>query len=360
LQQALALAKSSNYMLGQGIAYGQLGLTYRAIGNYPKALEVLEQQRQIALKINNWRGEATAYRHMGLVYMDMHKYTESIRAQEKYLQMTQKWGDREGEAAAYINLASVYAAINNSNKAEEYMRKAAAIKKTLLEPEPRSKQIDNSSQIDGYFMGEMGQLYLAQGKYEQAAAAFEAYLRASREQGDRRTESAALNNLAVALMGMGKFSRAAQLLYEAIEIREPLRDGLDDWNKVTLQDAQNDPYINLQLVLASLNRTEEALEIAERSRARVFAERQAESLGISLSPTASISVEQIRQVAKEQQATLVEYSIAHPEDELFIWVVQPTGEIHFRKISLKPLQKDHTSISVGFCQSKSTRNRCAR
>ncbi|MBD1891587.1 CHAT domain-containing protein [Coleofasciculus sp. FACHB-SPT9] len=70
-----------------------------------------------------------------------------------------------------------------------------------------------------------------------------------------------------------------------------------------------------------------------------------------------LNIEQIRQVAKEHNATLVEYSINYEtfpvqgkeqtqESELLIWVVQPTGEITLRRVDLRPLwQKQNTSLS---------------
>ncbi len=46
------------------------------------------------------------------------------------------------------------------------------------------------------------------------------------------------------------------------------------------------------------------------------------------------TVEQIKQIAIQQQATLVQYSIisnSSTDSDLYIWVVQPTGEIHLRQ-----------------------------
>jgi CHAT domain-containing protein len=60
---------------------------------------------------------------------------------------------------------------------------------------------------------------------------------------------------------------------------------------------------------------------------------------------------QIRQVAKQQNATLVSYSIIEgkrstQESELYIWVVKPTGEVTFRQVELKSfLQKNNTSLT---------------
>jgi CHAT domain-containing protein len=58
------------------------------------------------------------------------------------------------------------------------------------------------------------------------------------------------------------------------------------------------------------------------------------------------NIEQIKQVAKQQNATIVQYSIITDESnvsgktevqesELYIWVIQPTGDMQFRKVDLK-------------------------
>ena len=68
-------------------------------------------------------------------------------------------------------------------------------------------------------------------------------------------------------------------------------------------------------------------------------------------PVASVpqpSIAQIKQIAREQNATLVEYSIAYvpvqgegqeklQPSKLHIWVVKPTGEIEFRSVDLTAL-----------------------
>jgi CHAT domain-containing protein len=67
------------------------------------------------------------------------------------------------------------------------------------------------------------------------------------------------------------------------------------------------------------------------------------------------NLREIQQVAAAQQATIVQYSyIREPftinnrkgilrESELYIWVIQPTGEITFRRTDLKPLWQEQDS-----------------
>jgi len=74
------------------------------------------------------------------------------------------------------------------------------------------------------------------------------------------------------------------------------------------------------------------------------------------------TIEQIQQIAKTQNATLVEYSLIYDhldelgqpqaqESEVFIWVIQPTGEVTFRKSDLKPLWQEQTTTLAQFVNS---------
>ncbi|MBS9396132.1 MAG: CHAT domain-containing protein [Dolichospermum sp. OL03] len=121
-------------------------------------------------------------------------------------------------------------------------------------------------------------------------------------------------------------------------------------------------YNQLQKNLITQNKPEAALEISERSHNGSFWElltsHKSKQIAISLSS------EQIKQVAKQQNATIVQYSIINDEfviagqkqtqeSELLIWVIKPTGEIALRQVNLKPLwQKENTSLSDLVAESR--------
>jgi CHAT domain-containing protein len=118
---------------------------------------------------------------------------------------------------------------------------------------------------------------------------------------------------------------------------------------------QTSIYKQLQKNLINQNKPEAALEISERSHNGEFWElltsHKSKQIAISLSS------EQIKQVAKQQNATIVQYSIINDEfviagqkqtqeSELLIWVIKPTGEIALRQVNLKRLwQKENISLS---------------
>jgi CHAT domain-containing protein len=95
----------------------------------------------------------------------------------------------------------------------------------------------------------------------------------------------------------------------------------------------------LQQASIAQNKTEAALEIAERGRARAFAELLASRLGTDKSEQLAAlkppNIEQIKQIAAEQKATIIEYSIV--AEKLYIWAIAPDGDIAFRQIDTSNL-----------------------
>ncbi|MGA0201515.1 MAG: hypothetical protein ACO3NK_20760, partial [Prochlorotrichaceae cyanobacterium] len=85
--------------------------------------------------------------------------------------------------------------------------------------------------------------------------------------------------------------------------------------------------------------------MSEQGRARAFVELLANRLGGQTSEQfqqlAPPRIEDIRRLAQEQQATLVEYSILSSpkgDDRLLIWVIQPNGVVNLRTTALSAEQ----------------------
>jgi CHAT domain-containing protein len=243
-------------------------------------------------------------------------------------------------AQAKVNLAKIYYSLGDYAKALQYY-------KETLEFSP----------IEA--LAGLGNTYLTLGDTAKAIDLHSSSLTKARQQEDLEGEGNALNNLAYAQRQSGNLPEAEQHLRNAIVIWENLRIKLDDANKVSIFEKQARTYRLLQGILIAQNKPDEALEIAERGRARAFVEllnsrispNPKEQLGIT-----PPNIEQIKQIAKKQNATLVEYSIISDtfniqgkeqtlESELYIWVIKPTGEITFHRSDLKSLwQKENTSL----------------
>ncbi|MEI2579841.1 CHAT domain-containing protein [Scytonema sp. PRP1] len=196
-------------------------------------------------------------------------------------------------------------------------------------------------------------------------------------------EAISLYHLGLALLKSGKPQEAEFFLRQNVQkLEEQRRSGqlimrreFSDSELVSFFDKEQYPtYPVLQQVLIAQKKYEAALEISEQGRTRIFLDSLLRSLKpesiyqglVSYvvnpntaplfsqleganpkdgEPIADLpSIQQIKQIAKIQNATLVEYSIV--DSEIYIWVIKPTGEVTFRKADLKSLwQKENTTLA---------------
>jgi CHAT domain-containing protein len=244
------------------------------------------------------------------------------------------------KAYSLDHLGSVNSRLGNYAQAIKYYQQSLAI----------AQNIDNH-QLKAQVLNNMGIAFHSQKNYTQAVYNYQQSLALHRNIGDLRGQGSSLNNLGVAFYYADNLSEAEKALKEAVSIWESLRArlGQNDNYKLSIFEEQARTYRFLQKVLIAQNKNDEALEIAERGRARAFVELLSRSITLSDFPQEIIdspSIEQIRQIAIEQKVTLVEYSIFYEEfesqqgiqaqeSELFIWVINPTGEIKFHLTELK-------------------------
>lgn len=116
----------------------------------------------------------------------------------------------------------------------------------------------------------------------------------------------------------------------------------DDTARIQALDASGDFFNDLTWVLVELQNPDAALVASEKGRARAIAdlltvnqlERPSDRATLALAST----LDKIRQTAQTHQITLVEYAFITAtdadEDALYVWVVDPTGTVHFEPISL--------------------------
>lgn len=223
---------------------------------------------------------------------------------------------------------------------------------------------------EGNALGNLGLAYYSLGDYAKAIEYQQQRLAIAREIKDRLGEGQSLNNLGVAFQKSGKLAEAEKTLRAGVEVWEYLRGRLakNDSYKVSIFEQQANTYRTLQQVLITQNKTKEALEISERGRSRAFVELLTSRLSSNTAsqPPEKPTIPLLQQIAKQQNATLVEYSIIYDEfkiqgkqetqdSELYIWVIKPTGEVTFRKADLKPLwQKENTTLDDLVTTSRSS------
>ncbi|NJN19985.1 MAG: hypothetical protein HC812_00705 [Leptolyngbya sp. RL_3_1] len=120
-----------------------------------------------------------------------------------------------------------------------------------------------------------------------------------------------------------------------------------------LFETQRDVFMLYQQVLIGQGQIGAALEVAEQGRARAFAELLVTKLagGESLDRNAKPpTLAEIQAIARQQNTTLVEYSIIEDLIEetaqLYIWVVSPTGELDFRAVPLADTRAGESALAT--------------
>ena len=347
-QQHLLIAREIKDRNGEGNALGNLGLAYYSLGDYPKAINYHQKSLAFSREIKDRKGEGQSLGNLGLAYQFLGDYLKAIDSHQQSLKISREIKDRNGEGSSLGNLGIAYYSLGDYPKAIDYHRQSLKI----------AREIKNRNN-EGLSLNNLGLAYYSLGDYPKAIDCHQQSLKIAREIKDRNNEGLSLNNLGLSYYKQGKLTLAESILIEGIKVLESLRGReLKDSEKVSLFDTQRNTYHTLQKVLIAQNKTDAALEISERGRGRAFVELLSSRLSTNpqeQSP-ASPNVNQIKQIAKQQNATLIQYSIILDEfkvagkrqvkqSELYIWVIKPTGEVTFRKADLKPLwQKENTTL----------------
>jgi len=331
-----------------------LKLLYEALGQNSRTLGSLNQQLAKRAVVGDTLGKksyqladvAVNFNNIGQIYSNLGQYEQALNLLNQALANYKELGSKLGEAITLNSIGQVYSSSGQSAKALEFLNKALVIYKEV-----------GDKTGTGVALSNIGQIYNTQGEFPKALEFLNQALAFHQEVGDKAAQGITLTNIGNSLLASGNFAEASNKLLSAIEVLESLRPGLNDNNKVSIFETQAQTYRFLQQALIAQNKTEKALEISERGRARAFVELLTQRLSTQpLSPAniPSLNIEQIKQIAKNKKATIVEYSIIKgnfsskskqqaDEIELYIWVVKPSGEVAFKRSSLKSLSQQQNA-----------------
>ncbi|OKH43637.1 hypothetical protein NIES2101_29895 [Calothrix sp. HK-06] len=337
-QQQLNLARQISMRFEEMNALGSLGLLLHIIGQDKQAINYYQESLEIAKEIEATAEYASTISHIGAIYNYQGEYDKAIDYHKQSLIIHIKMGNRDGEADALSSLGLAYKSQGKYQQAIEYYQKSLFITREIG---ARAGEV--------YDLANLCSIYTLLHQYQKAIKYGQQAVNIAQEINNLRAKGFALDSLGFALLNYGYATPAENALRDAMKAKELLRSGLEDDHNVSLFHIQTDTYSLLQQALLIQYKFQEALEIAERGRTRAFAELLHQRLFINSSKTndelATISTlqpltyEQIKQIAQKENITLVEYSVPNL-DYLFIWVIQPNGEINFRSFYLKQLREE--------------------
>ena len=341
-----------------------LGNLYQSMGDNLNALEEYKQSIELAKKHSDYVSLGWAYGNIGNAYLSLNKKDEALHYLQKSLDLAVEYEQTpQAIGRTNNNLGIAYQSMNDLDKAEEYYDLA-------LSQAIYGNDIPGQARV----YGNIGNVYMLRKNYERAIPHYSEVLRLS---SDPSTVSTARHN-----RGFAYYEWAASLLstryigkctfhgpncdvdvclsklpYKAIDL---YRKGCEDLKEVvkhheerlkhikdsssgltlsvSLVESNSHTFHRLQDCLVNLHKYEEALVVAEQSRARTLGELILKRKGGAVSLTPPLSFDQIMNIFKRIDWPLIYFS--YTGARLICWMfVSRSGQITWNTFEV-PLADD--------------------
>lgn len=179
-----------------------LGVIYRNIANYTKALQYYNYALEIAISIHDSVQIAYSYNNIGGAYRLERNYTVALVNMYKALEIFEKLGNKEGIGFCVINIGIVYKLQGNYDKAMEYFSRSIAIREELGDQFGKALSLNQIVEVS-----------YENGDFETALIKYNELLKIYEELNDTK-------GIAVALGGIGGIKYHQKKFRESKEYRE--------------------------------------------------------------------------------------------------------------------------------------------
>jgi tetratricopeptide (TPR) repeat protein len=197
----------------QGVAgsLGNLGSCYYSLGQYEKAIAHYQQSLEISEEIGNRQGVAKSLGNLGLCYNSLGQYEKALAYHQQSLEIKREIGDRQGVAKSLGNLGLCYNSLGQYEKALAYHQQYHDI----------SEEIGYRKGV-AISLGNLGDYYYSLGQYEKAISLYQQSLEIEEEIGDRQGVAIALHNMGEALLKLKNYSEAETKIQESLVISQEI------------------------------------------------------------------------------------------------------------------------------------------
>lgn len=363
--EAITERRASGDRRGESQVLGNLANVHLDIGEFERAIELNDRSRQIAEEVGYRAQVGFAHSNKGAAQSQLGLAKEALASYERALVVWREIGRRAqtGWTLHNVGILRVYQT-GEWDRAQSELEESLQIAREVRDPE-----------LEGYVLRGLANLDLVRNRLPQALERFDAALTLARKVGPG-LDYLVLMDRAEALRLSNRRDEAVTDLRAAVAIISDLRANVtSDQSKIAFMDSVQAAFHSLADLLFDLRRVEEALEVAEASRARAFADlllqrqvhgrapvppsfaalrtavakagdRPASSDTTNADPVnaaldrirserpqlanavtaESPRVADIRQLASRLGATILEYLVT--ERRVTAWVVTPSGVVH--------------------------------
>jgi tetratricopeptide (TPR) repeat protein len=171
----------------EGRLANDLGLVYKAKGEWDKAIEYYQRGLAIFEKVGDELGMASILNNLGELYRVKGEWDKAIEYYQCSLAIWEEAGDEHSMATTLNNLGAVYRVKGEWDKAIEYYQRSLAIYEKVGDEHGMACSHNN-----------IAMLYQAQGRLEEAIPLFEKSLKVFKRIGDKPSTETVKKNLETA------------------------------------------------------------------------------------------------------------------------------------------------------------------
>jgi CHAT domain-containing protein len=332
-QEGLQLARSVGAQNSEFRILGNLGWEYLELGDYDNALVLFEQAEEAARKAGRISSQINWGIEIGNVYLSQAKYEPADMAYEKALALARNREEKTLIVECLENLAITDIEKGNLESAQNHSQEVQFWLKSLQD---KSLAL-SASLIDG-------RIAAVKHAYGLAERSFQDVIQNPNARKSLQWEAEARS--AQAYWSGGNKIRAQREFLHSLETIEDVRSSVKrEESRLSFLSSAISFYSDYIDVLIKEGRSDDALQVAELSRARTLAEglgARATSLKLPLSNV------YLRRIAQQLHATLLFYWIGHTHS--YLWVITPSKIAYFtlpKAADIEPVVKAYRKTLLG-------------
>lgn len=352
LRRMLAIARRSGLVSREATAAGMLGLIRLRSGAYDAAAEWFRRSRDLAVKLDNDLLEVKGNGNLAQCFTLMGQPERALPLFEENIALARRHEGYETDILVdLVNSGDAYQLLHDSDRAHEFYERAAELAQRLDDREQAS-HIANGLALLALSAGDhddavrhaqaglalraqhedaaggllsrllLAQAWAGQGDRERAA---HAYLRvATAPQAERRFAFEARARLAALYADMRRNSEAEAEFRRAFAAMDEGREALSEpSSRIAFVAMLREFYDSYVEFLVARGRERQALEVADRSRARLLMER----LGERGRRLRAVTAAEFQRLAQRTDTTVLSYWLAPKQS--YLWsVTSDSVELH--------------------------------
>ena len=215
--QAIQISKEVNEHALEIVGLVSLGDAFRNRGEFQHAIELFNQV------VKKGKGSSASYggalNGLGITYKDMSDYPRAIEYSERFLSFARDIGNKKDEGVALMGIGNILQRQGNHVQAIKYLKQALSIFRET-----------NYRKEEGYTLNNLGNSYRSSGDIKQALKNFEKALEIKQEVGDIQGEANSIGNLGLVYSDLGNSKRAIMFYEQQLKITESIGDNIGKAN----------------------------------------------------------------------------------------------------------------------------------